>query len=61
MDRQTVTIPLHQRILRPMRSWILSKSIREWIQKRYTAGLDVISKGVGTLWKVKSFNTLDHP
>ena len=61
MNRQTVAIPLHQGVFRPMRSGILSESIREWVQKRNTTRFDIISKGVDTLWEVKSLNTLDHP
>ena len=61
MDRQTVAVALHQRIPGPMSSGILSESIREWIQKRETTGLDVISKGVCTFWKMKSLDAVDHP
>ena len=61
MNRQTVAIPLHQGVSRPMGSGILSKSIREWVQKRNTTRFDIISKGIGTFWEVKSLNPLNHP
>ena len=61
MNGKAVAIPLHKRVVRPVRSLILSKTIRVGIQKRNATGLDVLSKGIGTLGKMKPLDTFHLP
>ena len=61
MDGQTVAIPLHLGVVRPIRTQILSKTVGVGIEQWNATGLDITSEGIGTLGEMKPLSTLHLP
>ncbi|MBB48153.1 MAG: hypothetical protein CMJ33_06350 [Phycisphaerae bacterium] len=61
MNRQPVTIPLHQRVVRPEGIRIVPQSVRVGIEERKATGLDVPAKGVRGLRKMQPLDATRLP